>query len=179
MEAKFLYCKTCHGVQGQGFRGAFPIPRLAGQQPAYIENQLHAFIEVRRSNVIMNHVAGILSPEMVDFLANSFHSLNPPPLGGGPTAPIAEGKDIFHNGVPSREVPACAGCHGDDAMGSDKIPRLAGQLNDYVILKIKNFEHERGLKPSEEDVSAMMTPIVHNLTQDQIAAAAAYVSTLK
>ncbi len=178
MEAKFTYCKTCHGVYGQGFRGAFPIPRLAGQQPAYIENQLHAFIQMRRTNVVMNHVAAVLSPETVDFLANSFHSLNPPPLGGAPTALAAQGKDIFHNGVPSREVPACAGCHGEDAMGNDKIPRLAGQLNDYVILKIKNFTKERGLKPSE-DVSAMMTPIVHNLTPDQITEVAAYVSTLK
>src|SRR5579871_5047576 len=33
LEDKLFYCKTCHGVSGQGFRGAFPMPRLAGQQP--------------------------------------------------------------------------------------------------------------------------------------------------
>ncbi len=53
MEAKLLYCKTCHGVYGQGFRGSFPIPRLAGQQPEYILNQLHAFIQMRRTNVVI------------------------------------------------------------------------------------------------------------------------------
>src|SRR5215468_2108488 len=49
-EAKVQYCKTCHGLSGQGFRGAYPMPRLAGQQPEYLENQLRAFIERRRTN---------------------------------------------------------------------------------------------------------------------------------
>ena len=64
-------------------------------------------------------------------------------------------------------------------MGNDKIPRLAGQLNDYIIRKLTNFDHERGLKPSDADVSSLMKPIAHNLTQQQIAAVAAYVSTLR
>jgi hypothetical protein len=33
LQAKLQYCKTCHGVYGQGYHGAFPIPRLAGQKP--------------------------------------------------------------------------------------------------------------------------------------------------
>ena len=179
MEAKLTYCKTCHGVNGQGFRGAFPIPRLAGQQPEYIKNQLNAFIQARRTNVVMNHVAQALSPEMVEFLANSFHKLNPPPLGGASASLAAAGKDIFHNGIKSADVPACATCHGDDAMGNDKIPRLAGQLNDYIVRKLTNFDKERGLKASDEDVSSLMKPIAHNLNQQQIAAVAAYVSTLR
>src|ERR1035441_9536989 len=48
LPAKIEYCKTCHGLSGQGYRGFFPIPRLAGQQTEYIENQLAAFIERRR-----------------------------------------------------------------------------------------------------------------------------------
>jgi cytochrome c553 len=179
MEAKFTYCRTCHGVEGQGFRGAFPIPRLAGQQPAYIKNQLDAFIQKRRTNVVMNHVAQVLSPEMEEFLAESFHKLNPPPLGGAPAALIPAGKEIFHHGVPSANVPPCATCHGDDAMGNGEIPRLAGQLNDYIFRKLTNFSAERGLKPSDEDVSSLMKPIAHNLTPTQIKEVAAYVSSLK
>ncbi|MCI4678024.1 c-type cytochrome [Rhodoblastus acidophilus] len=179
MEAKLSYCKTCHGVQGQGFRGAFPMPRLAGQQPDYIKNQLQAFIQKRRANPVMNNVAHVLSPEMVDFLSKSFHDLNPPPLGGAPAALVPEGKEIFHNGVPSKDIPPCATCHGDDAKGNGEIPRLAGQLNDYIIRKLTNFDKERGLKPSPTDVSSLMKPIAHNLTQQQIAAVAAYVSNLK
>ncbi len=68
LQAKIVYCKTCHGVSAQGFRGAFPIPRLAGQQPDYIKNQLRAFIEGRRKNPVMFNVAHVLSPAMVDGL---------------------------------------------------------------------------------------------------------------
>ena len=45
IDAKFEYCTTCHGPSAQGFRGFYPMPRLAGQQPQYIENQLRAFLE--------------------------------------------------------------------------------------------------------------------------------------
>ncbi len=37
-QSKVQYCKTCHGLSGQGFHGAIPIPRLAGQQTEYFEN---------------------------------------------------------------------------------------------------------------------------------------------
>jgi len=40
LEAKLEYCKTCHGLSGQGYLGYFPMPRLAGQQTQYIQNQL-------------------------------------------------------------------------------------------------------------------------------------------
>ena len=63
-QAKFDYCKTCHGVSGQGYHGAFPIPRLAGQQPEYIENQLRAFIEHRRREQV--HVYCRACPESGD-----------------------------------------------------------------------------------------------------------------
>ena len=29
LEAKLEYCKTCHGLSGQGYLGYFPMPRLA------------------------------------------------------------------------------------------------------------------------------------------------------
>src|ERR1700682_1540903 len=64
LQAKIEYCKTCHGGSGQGFQGATPIPRLAGQQTEYIENQLRAFIEHRRDNKYMYNVSHVLNPAM-------------------------------------------------------------------------------------------------------------------
>jgi len=32
LQAKLDYCTTCHGPSGQGYRGYFAIPRLAGQR---------------------------------------------------------------------------------------------------------------------------------------------------
>src|SRR6202166_1133378 len=101
LEAKLEYCKTCHGLEGQGYLGYFPMPRLAGQQPQYIENQLRAFIERRRTNPIMFNVAHVLSPSMLTALATHFRDLNPPPLGGGGSrGAVALGKRIYEEGLP-------------------------------------------------------------------------------
>jgi cytochrome c553 len=177
-DAKAAYCKTCHGVSGQGFRGSFPMPRLAGQQPEYIQNQLQAFIDRRRTNPVMFNVSHVLSPEMVKALAAHFKDLNPPPLGGGPRDSAAEGRNIYQDGIPSAEVPPCASCHGPDAKGADAFPRLAGQLNDYIYRKLTNWEKERGQDKANPDNSQIMAPIAHNLTEAQIKAVAAYVSQL-
>jgi cytochrome c553 len=179
LQAKMGYCKTCHGVEGRGFRGFYPIPRLAGQQVKYIENQLHAFIEHRRTNNIMFNVAHVLSPEMLTALATSFHNLNPEPLGGAPKGLATEGKKLFEEGIPNANVPPCATCHGAEAKGDADFPRLAGQLNDYIFAKLKNWSKERGQVPTNPDNSAIMEPIAHGLTDSQIRAVAAYVSNLQ
>jgi cytochrome c553 len=177
--AKLQYCKTCHGLSGEGYHGYYPMPRLAGQQPKYIENQLRAFIEHRRRNAIMANVAHSLSPAMVSALAHYFRDLNPAPLGGGGArGEIALGRRIYEEGLPESNVPACSACHGPDARGQDQIPRLAGQLPDYFYSKLVNWSAERG-QSSMPDSSAVMGPTSHNLTKSQIAAVAAYVSGLR
>jgi cytochrome c553 len=179
LKVKTDYCKTCHGVSGQGFRGTYPMPRLAGQQPEYLKNQLEAFIERRRSNPVMFNVAHVLSPPLLAALTTHFKDLNPKPLGGGPRDLSAEGKKIYEEGIPSAEVPPCASCHGPDAKGADAFPRLAGQLHDYIFRKLTNWDKERGQDKNKPDTSAIMGPIAHNLTETQIRAIAAYLSYLE
>ncbi len=179
LKAKSDYCKTCHGVEGQGFRGSVPMPRLAGQQPEYIENQLKAFIEHRRDNPVMRNVVHVLSPAMVTGLTTEFKNLNPRPLGGAPKQLAPDGKKIYEEGVPSANVPACASCHGAEAKGDGQFPRLAGQLNDYIVRKLTNWDKERGQDKSNPDASAIMQPIAHELSEAQIKAVAAYVSELQ
>jgi cytochrome c553 len=178
LEAKLEYCKTCHGLQGQGYLGYFPMPRLAGQQPEYIEAQLRAFIERRRSNPIMRNVAHVLSPSMVAALAHHFHNLDPPPFGGAPRGSIAAGKKIYEEGLPESNVPACSACHGAEGKGQNEIPRLAGQLYPYMVGQLSGWKQERG-QGTAVDTSAIMAPTAHNMTRSQIEAVAAYVSNLR
>ena len=77
LQVKLVYCKTCHGLAGQGYRGSSPMPRLAGQQAEYLENQLTAFVEGRRKDKFMSKVASVLSPAMVRAVAKHFSELNP------------------------------------------------------------------------------------------------------
>jgi cytochrome c553 len=177
--AKIEYCKDCHGLSGQGYHGYFTMPRLAGQQPEYLENQLRAFIERRRTNPTMFNVVHSLSPSMVRALAEHFRELNPPPVGGGPRNLMATGKTIFQDGLPEDNVPACSACHGPEAKGQGEIPRLAGQLFPYTVKELTNWGKERGQGGAKIDTSAMMAPIAHNLTHSQITAIAAYLSYMK
>ncbi len=179
LQGKIAYCKDCHGASAQGFRGYYPIPRLAGQQPEYLENQLRAFIEHRRTNNIMFNVAHALSPTMITALAMHFRDLNPKPIGGAPKARVATGRKIFQDGIPEANIAACAACHGPEATGSGQIPRLAGQLYPYVINKLLNWGKERGQNPAKPDISAVMSPVAHSLSRPQIEAVAAYVSYLR
>jgi cytochrome c553 len=179
LQAKLGYCKTCHGLAGQGYRGSFPMPRLAGQQNEYFENQLHAFIEKRRENRYMFQVAHVLTPEMIGALAAHFHDLSAKPVGGAPRELVAEGRKIYEEGVASAEIPACANCHGADAKGNGPFPRLAGQLHDYIFRKLVNWSKERGQDPANPDTSAIMEPIAHGLKEPQIKAVAAYLSYLE
>lgn len=180
VQGKIKYCEVCHGADGRGFVGYYPIPRLAGQQVEYIQNQLQGFIERKRANTaspattnIMFDVGHVLSPAMVKALATKFHDLNPPPVGGAPAANVAAGKTIYTEGVGDK-IPPCSGCHGDAGEGNGEIPRLAGQLYPYVVRQLANWGKERAEKNAD-----VMAPIAHDLTESQIDAVAAYVSNLK
>jgi cytochrome c553 len=178
-EAKMSYCQDCHGPSGQGYRGFYPMPRLAGQQTEYLKNQLQAFVERRRTNNIMFNVAHTLSPAMITALATRFRDLDPKPIGGAPRNLVAAGQRIFEDGIPDANVAACAACHGPEATGRDQFPRLAGQLNTYVIKELTNWSKERGQNPARPDTSIIMQPVAHSLTKSQIEAVAAYLSSLK
>src|SRR5665213_417766 len=179
LQAKLEYCKTCHGPSGQGYSGYLPMPRLAGQQTEYLENQLRAFIERRRTSPVMSNVARALNPSMITALATYFSELKANPLEEAPKDLVAKGKPIFDNGIPEANIPACSACHGSEAKGHQEIPRLAGQLFPYTVKALTNWGKERGRSLEKADISAIMAPTAHNLNQPQIAAIAAYVSTLK
>ena len=179
LQAKIQYCSSCHQPSGQGYRGAAPIPRLAGQQTEYFENQLHAFVERRRENNFMFKVVHGLSPAMRTALATHFRDLNPKPVGRAPRELVATGKKIYEEGVPATNVPPCLTCHGPEAKGNGAIPRLAGQLYPYTIKALVNWNKERGQDPAKPDASAIMQPIAHGLTKSQIGAVAAYLNYLE
>jgi cytochrome c553 len=155
------------------------MPRLAGQQTKYLENQLRDFEERRRTNPTMFNVAHDLSFSMIEPLATHFKDLAPQPIGGGPKELFPAGKKIYEEGIPESKVPPCSNCHGLEAKGNGEIPRLAGQLHDYIFDKMVNWNKERGQDRTRPDASSIMEPIAHSLTETQIAAVAAYLSYLE
>src|SRR5262252_6137715 len=162
LEAKLTYCETCHGLSAQGFRGYSVMPRLAGQQTEYLENQLRAFIERRRESKFMSAVASALSPTMLPALAAHFKDLNPKPLKGAPKDLVAAGKKLYEEGIPETNIQPCAMCHGPDAKGEGTAPRLAGQLHDYVARTLRNWTKERCRDRENAALSVVMEPIANS-----------------
>ena len=178
---KVEYCTDCHGPSGQGYQGYLTMPRLAGQSPEYIENQLRGFADRSRERALFINMARVhgLSPDLRAALAAHFRGLDPRPIGGGPRNLLDTGKRIYDEGVPEANIPACAACHGPDAKGQEAIPRLAGQLYAYIVKELTNWSSGRGQEAAKDDVSAVMTPIAHALSPAQVSAIAAYLSYLR
>jgi cytochrome c553 len=180
-QAKVRFCQDCHGSSGQGYRGVFPIPRLAGQTTVYIESQLQEFVEGRRGGNVASILSKThaLSPSLRSALATHFAALNAEPIEGAPRRLVDEGKKIYQEGVPDASVPACSLCHGQNAAGSDANARLAGQLYPYTVKALANWSTDRELGSSGRDSSDAMAAIAKGMTRQQIEAVAAYLSYLK
>ena len=67
-------CVGCHGIPG--YKTAFPevyhVPKIAGQQPAYIINALKAYKSGERSHPSMRGIATSLSEEEMKQLADYY-----------------------------------------------------------------------------------------------------------
>jgi cytochrome c553 len=63
---------------------------------------------------------------------------------GAVTANVTNGKNIYENGK-GDNVPACATCHGDKAMGMDAMgaPRLANIGYVYIVKQLTNFAEDK------------------------------------
>jgi cytochrome c553 len=71
-QAKLSMCNGCHGIVG--YRTAFPevyhVPRIGGQNPAYIVKALEAYKSGERDHPSMRGIAASLTPQdMADLAA--------------------------------------------------------------------------------------------------------------
>lgn len=183
LQAKIEYCTKCHGPSGRGYRGSYQIPRLAGQQVQYLENQFKALSEHSRDNPtskrFMVPVINSVSPDMQTAIAEYFSTLKARPAGDGPASLVPLGKKLFELGDPDSNQPACAVCHGIDGKGSDTIPSLAGQMYAYTVAQLKGWgKGYRSKDPVSPENPNTMRPIAESMTKEQITAVAAYLSRL-
>ena len=166
-------CGTCHGPDGNSTDPKFP--RLAGQHPGYLIRQLKFFKEQTRGDpdaiAYMWGMAAGLSADTIDALAQYYAQQK---VGHGTRhdpAMIAHGRDIFEHGIPAQGVPACAACHGPDALGSDMYPRLAGQHAEYILKQLASFQSNM------RDI-AVMHGVAQNLRTPEMQAVADYLESL-
>jgi cytochrome c553 len=162
-------CSNCHGPGGLSKNPIFP--RLAGQQPLYLEAQIKAFRNKTRGDPeahdYMWGMATLLDDPMVAALAKYYGSQTPAPGTPGDPALVAAGAALYAKGDAVSGVAACAGCHGADAAGNAIFPRLAGQHAQYIARQIEVIQ-------SQLRTSPIMHGVVSNLSKSQVTAVAAY-----
>lgn len=168
-------CTWCHEVSAQGYD---PAPRLAGQRYRYLENQLRRFVRRERNNpfsqLYMWNAARNLNRRERRYLADYFSRLHPKPADNGQKNLVAEGRRIFHQGIPSSNIVACMACHGPRAQGARQIPRLGGL--SYYYIKRRLWQWHIGY---DHTAGHPMPDVAHRLSAPEIAALASYLSYVK
>ena len=168
-------CTWCHGTGAQGYA---PAPRLAGQRPQYIENQLAGFRSHARDNPFSKQymwgAAENLSAQSAHDLATYFSTLPPRPAGDGDAELVATGRTIYQQGMPEDNVVACVVCHGPNAEGVGQIPRLGGLDFSYLQRTLAQWGQGYHLNsgPPMPDIASKLSP-------SQIEALASYLSFVK
>jgi cytochrome c553 len=165
-------CSSCHGPDGRSTNPA--VPRLAGQQRSYIEVQLKSFRTQSRGDPeahdYMWGIAATLNDSVAAALADYFASQ--PPVAGTPgdSKTVASGRQLFEKATADRGVPACSGCHGQNAEGKLVFPRLAGQHSQYLVRQMQMMRVRLRNSP-------VMHGMIKELSDDDIKSLAAYLES--
>ena len=165
-------CHLCHGKDGEASSAIYP--RLAGQNRNYLVKQLKNFRDGKRKSDTMNEMAKGLTDDQIEALAEYFASKPAKTHRVRDKALAAVGYYIFHKGNKFSGIPACKSCHGEQGLGTDQLPRLAGQHKRYVADQLHAF----GERARTND-NAVMHTIASKLSDLEIEAVALYVSGLK
>jgi cytochrome c553 len=166
-------CSACHGLNGRSVAPTFP--NLAAQTAPYIELQLHAFKDQTRADpdaqAYMWGMASQLNDASISELAAYFAKQSAAGGKSGNATLIAQGKQIFMEGVPGRQIPACASCHGAQAQGNGPFPRLAGQHAPYLLKQLLVIQSVLRTAP-------VMHGVIKDLTRDQMQAVVTYLESV-
>lgn len=175
-------CVSCHGAQGEGI-AASGFPRIAGLPARYFVRQMQSFASGARNNPVMTPIAKALDGKEIDQVAAYYASLKAPPQAAGAgsdvkatPASLKQAARLAAVGDDSRQLQACANCHGPGGVGeAPAIPWLAGQHPAYLANALR--EWRSGARKT--DPSGQMPAIARKLTDTDIAGLAAWYGRLQ
>jgi cytochrome c553 len=165
-------CARCHGPDGAGRDGAFPV--LAGQRKEYLKRQLEAYRTGDRASGFMQPVAERLTDGEIEAIAAYYPSLETSVTARSHTDPAAvqRGRAIAEEGIPGQRVPSCVDCHGQHGTETKPwYPVLAGQDAGYLERQLVLFS--RGLRGGS-DSAHLMGAVAPRLSPEQMRDVANY-----
>lgn len=165
-------CGACHGPGGQGANPIFP--KLAGQNPEYLVQQILNFKSGARKGQVMFYQLGDLSAADATALAAYFNRQQVIPATIGDKTLHEAGRKLYFEGNSMSAVTACVTCHGATARGSGYMPRMAGQHAEYIAEQIYRFIDSDRLPGQSQRHPAGLV-----LTHDEIRAVSLFLSAME
>lgn len=182
-------CAECHGVDGNpGMTAKYhkQSPKLAGQDQAYLLQQLRYFKNGQRFTAEMAGAVQAYSDQELVLIAGYFAQQraanNPPYAPARDTLKrsidtnnqwIEEGEKLYTNGDDERGIIACQSCHENKAQGRvSVIPSINGQYARYIRSAL--MAYKTGDRKTDEALGQPMQKISQRLSHDDINAVAAY-----
>jgi cytochrome c553 len=160
-------CFACHGEHGQS--QTENTPSLGGQQAPYALIQLFMFREKLRTYEPMNATAKPLSDadlrEFSDFIATL--PKPPPPSDAGDAARMQRAQALATQNH-------CNACHKPDFSGTDNVPRIANQREDYLAKTLSEYKNN-----SRHGYDGTMAEVMNPVTKEQIADLAYYIARVR
>ncbi|MFY7916298.1 MAG: c-type cytochrome [Rubrivivax sp.] len=176
MAQRMQACVMCHGQEGRATSTGY-FPRIAGKPEGYLFNQLKNFREGRRRNQAMRHLTQHMSDDFLRDIARNFSALDlpypPAPAHGLSAWQQQTAEQLVFKGVPERQIPACASCHGSSMAG--RLPAMPGLLTlpaDYLIGQLGAWR--TGLRAAA--APDCMADIAKRLTNQEVSAVARWLS---
>ncbi|TGG95562.1 cytochrome c oxidase subunit II [Natronospirillum operosum] len=179
-EALYQTCAGCHGTAGEG-NPAMNAPKVSGLGQQYLIRQL----EYYRDGVRGAHEDDSLGQQMAGMMATlpdeqairdvSAYIMTLPdqPAENTIVGDLRRGEQYYAS---------CADCHGTSAEGNyyTRAPRLAGQLDSYLVRQIENFKSGvRGAHESDQYGMQMRLFAQRVQTEQQVNDLVAYINSLE
>lgn len=169
-------CVACHNVDGNSTAPAWP--KIAGQHESYLIKQIQEIRkgdQGKRPNPAMYATVEKLTDQDIEDLAAYYTAQKETP-GEAQKSLVEKGHKIYHGGIISKGIPACAGCHGPNGTGNKlaNFPSVSGQHAEYTEIQLKAFRSGQ----RANDTNEIMRTISAKMTDEEMKAVSSYVSGL-
>lgn len=157
-----FFCANCHGEDG--ISKTPDVPNLAGQNPAFLLEQIRKFSVGERKDPFMQGLIKVLKEEERIQIALYYASVKVSPSVAD-NSQVPHGKELF--------AKLCVRCHGEQARGNELFPRLAGQKLPYLKTSITRYRDMTGERNNQ-----LMAIATAPLKNEDITAIANYLTQM-
>lgn len=175
-EKKVAMCIGCHNIPG--YQASFPevykVPKIAGQNAAYIATALAEYKKGDRKHPTMRAIATSLSEQDMADVAAYYNRLGKKESNAEKAAAVTPPPEVAKLLAQAN----CASCHGANfsAPIAEAYPKLAGQHADYLYVALKAYQTDHNERVGRNN--AIMMGMARPYTHAELKLLAGYLSSL-